>query len=275
MSAALPAAAWRILLAATVALGLGQVLLALQTTAIGSLLFMNHGVAHETTVLVERGSALVLLLATAAVLVPRLRASGAAGLLVFAAVLAWASVDQAGYPYSRYAIGAQAMRIGTPLALLLCVWPRGRPAAERARLVEGILLTVTALTFVVHGLEALWRHPWFLDLTIGTAQRLGAGRISESQAGTLLLVVGCIDLASVAGLLLFRSRAIAGWMACWGFFTAALRLLNYGAGAWSETIVRLPQGLLPVVLALCWNGRRVSVPGPAVEPVRALPPTSR
>jgi predicted component of type VI protein secretion system len=76
----------------------------------------------------------------------------------------------------------------------------------------------------------------------------------------LLLFCGLLDIAAAPPLLL-GVRAAAWYMACWGTFTALLRVLAYGPGALAEMVVRLPHGLLPLLFV-----GASSAPTPVTEP---------
>ncbi len=241
------------LLVACAGLGVGTAMLMWQSSAVGSLLFMNHGLSHGSSSTVERALAGVILAATLALAFAPTRVAGAAVLLAGALALTWASFDQGGYPFSRYVFAAHAMRIAAPAALLLASLPFGSRETWRMPLLKGLLIAATVTTFSIHGYEALQKHPWFIDLTIGGVRNVLGLRLSQAQTETLLVVVGVVDFAAAAALVVFRSRAVAGWMVFWGLFTAALRVVCYGNGAWAEFIVRLPHGLLPLALVLLWR----------------------
>lgn len=243
------------LLAACAGLGFGTALLLWQSSAVGSLLFMNHGLSHAASSAVERSLAGVLAAATLALAFAPTRIAGASVLLAGALALSWASFDQGGYPFSRYVFAAHAMRIAAPAALLLAILPFGSRETWRLPLLKGLLIAATATTFSVHGYEALAKHPWFIDLTIGGVRNVLGLRLSQARTETLLVVVGVVDFAAAAAFVVFRSRAVAGWMMFWGLFTAALRVVSYGNGAWAEFIVRLPHGFLPLALIPLWRSR--------------------
>lgn len=234
----------RVLAAATAVMGLGMALLFRTGTAVGSRLFMNEEFAHATSVRMEHGLALLSLVAVTALLPRASRAAGAAVLFVLATLLAWATMDQGGVPFSEWALPAHAMRIAAPLALFwLYAGPRTRAREQSVRWL--VLLSIVTV-FVVHGIEAIRSHPWFVDLTISGAQRTLGVAMSQRLTERLLLVVGLLDLAAAAGLLL-GARAAAWYMVLWGTFTALLRVLAYGGGAAAEAVVRLPHGLLPLL----------------------------
>jgi hypothetical protein len=263
----IPRVARQLLMAATVFLGIAMAMLAWNTTAIGAMLFMNHEIAHGRTVAIEHALAWMLLGVTVLMLWPPTRVFGAVLLLVFAVVLAWANVDQGGYPFSRFAYGAHAMRIAAPLALVFAILQWGPLEPVRRRIVLSVLIAASATTFVIHGVEAFAGHPWFTDMTLNTFRTVGGWRISQASAENLLRVVGVIDIMVSIALIVFRAPWVAGWMAGWGLFTAFLRPLNYGAGAWVEFIVRLPHFLLPLVLVVLLRGPRTeTVPQPSVLP---------
>lgn len=240
----------RLLAGATSFVALGTAMLLRSGTALGSRLFMNEELAHEQSRSVEITLAWLLLACIPAVWFTRTRAIAASVVLLLVTVLAWATQDQGGYPYSAWAIPAQAMRIAAPLALLVISFrsamPNRTPTLESIGLWIVRLATVTV--FAVHGTEALRAHPWFVDLTITSIRELLDIRWTQSTAERLLTVVGLIDIAAALALLFTRSRAVILWMAQWGLFTALLRVIAYGPGTLGEVIVRLPHALLPLVL---------------------------
>lgn len=234
----------RVLAAATATMGIGMAMLFRTGTAVGSRLFMNEEVAHATSRRIEQGLAIVTVLAVIALLPRASRPAGAAVLFVLATLLAWASMDQGGVPFSEWALPAHAMRIAAPLALLwMCA---GSHTLARERAVRWLVQASIVTVFVVHGIEAVRAHPWFIDLTIsGLRSTLGMA-VTQRTVEQLLLFVGVLDLAAAAALLL-GVRAAAWYMAIWGTFTALLRVFAYGEGALAETVVRLPHGLLPLL----------------------------
>lgn len=248
----------RLLAAATAAMGIGMAMLFRTGTAVGSRLFMNEEVAHATSRRIEQGLAILAVLAVLALLPRVTRAAGAAVLFVLATLLAWASMDQGGVPFSEWALPAHAMRMAAPLALLwLCV---GSRTAARERSVRWLIQVAVVVVFVVHGVEAVRAHPWFIDLTIAGLRSTLDMAVTQRTVEQLLLFVGLLDLAAAAALLL-GVRAAAWYMAIWGTFTALLRVLAYGDGALAETVVRLPHGLLPLLFL-----GASSAPTPESEP---------
>lgn len=246
------AARHRLLLAATACVALGTAILLRSGTAINTRLFMNEGFAHVDSVQLERTLAIIAIACVPALFIPRVRAIAAAAVFVLAALLGWASADQGGYPYSAWALPAHAMRIGAPLALLLALYASTTQVPARGTtaswLMRHLVALAAATVFLVHGIEALGAHPWFVDLTIASVRRVLDARWSQSVVERLLLVVGLLDITAAVAVLTVRSRIAIYWMGCWGIFTAVLRVVAYGTGALGETIVRFPHGLLPLVL---------------------------
>lgn len=239
-----------LLLVATAGMGVGMALLMRTGTAIGSRLFMDEGLPHPQAVQMERGLAALALAAALALFLPRLRTLAAALLLLLAATLAWATVDQGGHPFTQWAFASQAMRMAAPLAVLFAfasVWDgeQALPAPVRT-----VLYASTAVVFVMHGIEALRAHPWFVDLTITAVRETVGTAVSQRTVERMLLLVGVVDIASAVALVTRRSRAVALWMAAWGGFTATLRVVAYGSGALGDMLVRTPHALLPLALAV-------------------------
>jgi hypothetical protein len=50
--------------------------------------------------------------------------------------------------------------------------------------------------------------------------------LSPDQAYHLMPIIGTLDIAMGLSLLLYPTRAILGWLVCWGFATAAMRPLS-------------------------------------------------
>jgi hypothetical protein len=240
----------RLLLAATSCVALGSAMLLRSGTAIGSRLFMNEELAHAQSRSVELGFAWLLVACIPAVWFVRTRVASSSVILLLVTVLAWASQDQGGYPFSAWAVPAQALRIAAPLALLLVSlrFDSTNNTHTRESSAWWIVRLATVIVFVVHGAEALRAHPWFVDLTITSARVVLYVRWTQSTVERLLTIVGTVDIAAASLLLITRSRAVVLWMTFWGLFTAVLRVLAYGPGAMGEVIVRLPHALLPLVL---------------------------
>jgi hypothetical protein len=258
----------QLLLWATVSVGIGLAWLSwLQVSAIGTMLFMNYEVAHHTAAMAEKIQAIVLLIAVVILFFEKARIYGAGFIFLYTGVLIYATIDQGGHPFSDYTFAAYAMRFATPLAFVLVfsLYIQDGYREITCKVTIWLIIVATSATFFMHGLEALWAHPWFVDMTIGMASNLIGWRMSQSVAEQILIAVGVTDIVSAVALVVFRSKIAALWMCFWGFFTCVLRLVNYGAGAIPDAVVRVPHGLLPLILFLSFKSKNYK---PFTVPVR-------
>ncbi|MEX0886536.1 MAG: hypothetical protein WD009_08870 [Phycisphaeraceae bacterium] len=193
-----------------------------------------------------------------------------------------------GYRFNAWTLYADALRWGAPLALMLLVaLPRVQTLNRlRLPLARDLLRTLVAVVFTVHGLQALYANPGFIDLIIGTFNQMLGLRVSEGAAVLMLRVIGVVDLAVALALLacprpLLVPRAawppppadsttrrlivpaLLLWLAFWGFVTALSRLtaLGYRSGLdeYPELLMRAPHFLAPLALwglfaATYWPG---------------------
>ena len=127
-----------------------------------------------------------------------------------------------------FPFAASAARIAAPLVLLMVHWSRMRKLLGVAisPTSEWTMRVALALTFAAHGLESLQRRGSFLDMLIVAARNLLDMNLSESSAQWMLLGIGILDLAAAVLVLATRRRAVAGYMAVWGFITASARLVT-------------------------------------------------
>ena len=223
-------------------------------TPINSVLFLEAGLAEETATLVDTLLAgLLAILAVAVLGRPRVPALAAvtAIFLGWAAAEAWSHSDLVG----RMAVPAHAVRWLAPVGLAFLL----EPTEHRLRLGGWTLRVAIATTFLVHGWEALRHHPPFLDLLLGGARRLGVSEavdLDEARARTVLTVIGWLDVAVAAGVLLVRSRLLALWMCLWGFLTAASRWLELGDDGLLQSFLRTMNGATPLALFYLWRRGR-------------------
>lgn len=247
----LPESVKRLLLIAVASVGIGVAWLSwLKDSPIGSMLFMNYSIPAPTAGVVMQVLALLLIISVATLFFEKTRLYGAGFIGAYLVLLVYADIDQGGNPFSDYAFAAFAMRLATPIVFIF-VWSK----TLQARFSNGsnqvalwLMILASCATFFMHGIEAYLAHPWFVDMTITMAGNLIGWSISQTLAEQMLLVVGILDIASAVALLVFRSKTALIWMIIWGFFTCILRLVNYGFGAMPDAIIRLPHGLLPLIL---------------------------
>lgn len=144
--------------------------------------------------------------------------------------------------------GAHAARYLAPLAL--CALSFQTPDSRRA---EWLLRVGAGATFIGHGIQALLLRAEFIDYLIAAGDKLVSVDVGESTARTALVVIGVVDvLVGIAIVMPKRLRAVACWMAFWGFLTALSRVVYMGWGNWPELLMRVTNGAVPLTLAVLW-----------------------
>src|SRR5690606_17269404 len=141
----------------------------------------------------EKVAAIMMLLGALSLLVrPTLPVALLMGLAVL--VEAYGKLRFGGEPYVEWSVWSAGLRYMTPLALLPLLGLLGPlpPTRVRVLLATWILRVGLAVVFAIHGLQALGKHPWFIDLLIGSSRSLLGFRLTESNAVTLLIVIGCV-----------------------------------------------------------------------------------
>lgn len=176
-----------------------------------------------------------------------------------------------GERFAQWTLGAQAARILAPIGLLMLLARPGRDTLSPSRVSDalGLLRFAVAATFVVHGLEALYRDNAFVFLIIESNKNLLGNRITIEQADTdlPLRLIGSVDILVALLLVITRLRIGALYMAFWGFITAASRMTATGfgpyadpfsMGAYGEFLIRFANGGVPLAIFLFWQLRRPS-----------------
>jgi acid phosphatase type 7 len=219
-------------------------------TQFGNLLFMVMELPHGQAVQVEKISVSILLaLAVVSALRPRLLTLLPVGAYVL--LEAWSAFYQGGDRFSEWTLAAHALRWVTPFALALLAVPflaSRVPVSIRRAGAGWVLRLAVATVFVIHGLECVWGYPRFADLIIGSARGVFDVRVSESLALQVMQVIGIVDLAVAAAIVLRPWRAVLVWAAFWGGITAVSRVLALGPGAYFEVLLRSSHLLAPLAL---------------------------
>lgn len=161
---------------------------------------------------------------------------------------AYAGYRSGGYAFAEYTPFAEALRYLTPLALIPLTWATVRFEPWRSTMAAWILRVGLATVFFMHGLEALWQHPGFIDLILGSARNLFGLGLSEAVAVKLLQVIGWADLAVALLLLIRPSRPLLSWLCFWALVTALSRPIGLGFGAYPEVLLRASHILAPAAL---------------------------
>lgn len=212
----------------------------------GSIALFKSGVDHDTILAWEFAAGRILVVL--AILV-WFRFGCWAALLMGLVLMAesFAGVVAGGFPFFQHTPWAWALRFGAPFALAVLLWkPEPRPQWT-SRGAEWALRFAIAAVFAIHGLEAMWRHPQFIDLVIGSANTIG-WEPGEVAVVRVLIAVAVVDLV-VAGLVLARPRPpLLIWLAFWGLLTALSRPMAYGFASYPEVLIRAPHFLAPLAL---------------------------
>ena len=164
-----------------------------------------------------------------------------------------------------------AARYTAPLALMvLDFWPPSfKSHLGRTVVAMWLLRLAAAATFIGHGLVALYQAVnggHFIDLLTSTTSAVLGRDLSMDEARAGLSIIGGVDLGVAISLLCSRAKPVALYMAAWGFATAATRMIAAGPAAFPETLVRVANGGLPLVLLLYWS---LSIKEGPVEIVKA------
>lgn len=224
-------------------------------TSLGTLMFVELGWSETLSLALERAGTLMAVVGCLlAVLVrrPTSRLVAASVASAWCLALALGEWKVAGAPYAEVSLPAHATRIAAPL--LLALW--SRPAAMR-----WVLRLSIALTFAVHGMEALGLHPRFIDYLLAADARIFGLGLEQAGAEVLLRLIGAHDLALAALVLTGRDfRRVLGWTALWGAITALSRVVQGGEGALHQTLIRTANAGLPLVLLLLSQRKSMNSP---------------
>ena len=155
--------------------------------------------------------------------------------------------------FTEWAVAEQAVRFATPAALGWLLISQAREVSQRA--IQGatwLLLLAVAATFLVHGFKAVLCYGPFVDLLLLSEQQWLQRGIEQNTAETLLVFFGWLDIGLAVAILLTRWRAVACYMAFWGFLTATSRVTAFGVDAWPEVLLRAANGGAPLALVVCF-----------------------
>ncbi len=152
----------------------------------------------------------------------------------------------------------QAIRTFAPLGLLVIdFWPPrikshlGRTVMTMWLLRLGIALTFAGLGLVAI-LQGLQSGP-LLGVVQSVAHAISGAELPEEMARFTLAVIGGIELALAFNVLASRSRPMLALTAVWGFASAAVRMVDLGLAGFPESLVRIGEGGVPVVLLLYFS----------------------
>jgi hypothetical protein len=154
-----------------------------------------------------------------------------------------AYMNHASDDYAYQYLLSNSLKVFLPLALLAWQFGFSQSAIFLCR-------WLVALTFVGHGLRALFDYPLYLDYLIHFFSLIHLELLSSTVL-MLLHAIGTIDLALSHHLCfykLMRIKWVLIYMMAWGLITALARVLFSGSGAWHEVSIRAPHFLVPLAL---------------------------
>jgi len=229
-------------------------------SGLGGIALVEWGVPHSTILAYEQAMAWVLLVSGVSILVYPL-SFVLVGTALIMLIEATARYLFGGEPMIQYVIGAWVMRYMTAIALIpLILSPVFKLSNSNRLQAAGWILRIgIAVLFLIHGLEALYAHPYFIDLILGTSYLFFEVRPSESTAVVLLTVIAIVDFVVAAMVIVKPFRAVLYWAAFWGLVTALSRPLSLGFASYPEVLMRAPHFLAPLSLILilyCLNKRQ-------------------
>jgi hypothetical protein len=217
-------------------------------------LFLDHGLSHRAASQTELALVVVTLcFSLAGLFLRRWRWGTCLMIPAFAFLLTESCLiaKMGGVGHAEWAPAAHALRYGTPLALALLAMKEPFGEAQ----VVMLLRVSLAFVFVTHGAEALMHYPRFIDLIIGTGENLLGWRVTESQAKSILTVIGWVDVITGVAILIRPLPALLWWMAIWGLVTALSRMTSLGWDAYRDVLMRVTHFVVPFVLV--WFRRRI------------------
>src|ERR1700754_2590078 len=110
------------------------------------------------------------------------------------------------------------------------------------------LRLAVAMCFIGHGVFGIITKPIWCNY-------FGVVGIGHDDAYTLMPIVGTADVLMGISMLLYPTRAIAGWLVVWGIVTASMRPLS--GEPFAEFIERAGNFGAPLVLLLVQGGIKI------------------
>ncbi|MEO9590281.1 hypothetical protein [Rhodopirellula bahusiensis] len=161
--------------------------------------------------------------------------------------------------FAELSLPEHAVRIVAPLALAVCgVGAAPSSSAGRTRFAVMMLTVAASFTFAAHGYKAYACYAPFTDLILLSDMQWTDIGITQATAEKVLVVIGVVDILVAVALLVFRSNAAAFYMVVWGLVTAASRMTALGIDAWPESLIRIANGGVPLVILIHWSWNRTA-----------------
>ncbi|MCC6546053.1 DoxX family membrane protein [Candidatus Sumerlaeota bacterium] len=240
-------------------------------TSVGNVLFNEFGFDDQR---VAAGEKLVIALVLGVAGSLLVHPTVIAALFVAGAIFLETSAQYrfGGAPFSSWVYWTSSLRYLLPLAFaaLIALPKDERWGRVRYHACAWIMRVGIALVFISHGLEALYQHPQFIDLIIGSANRWVGFRPTEWQAVQILKVIGTVDVVVGVLLMFGRWRWLIMELALWGLITALSRVTASGAWSTYEVLLRTSHFLAPIALwylspVLAQRGAGLCLPAAALR----------
>ena len=216
-------------------------------SSVESLFFLEFGLKPSNSKIIENGLALVILALGFSVFFQR-KTFTLILLFLLTLAISWITQKQGGIPFASWSIPAHALRILTPLGLLML--PKNSNDFSKA---YSVLVLGLSVTFFTHGIEALSLHPRFVDYLLVFSNKFLYYNLQQSMAEFILKLIGCLDICMDILVLIQPKPGIFIWMAYWGFVTASVRMVELGWSMYPELLIRTSHFLIPVSLLIIRN----------------------
>ncbi len=202
---------------------------------IGSVLFSHLSSGESLMLALDRGGAWLVLALSMLALSPRFRSA-------YVAISGWfllyalGEVLDGGTHFSGWAPLAHATRWILPLAAhgLFAYADQSQGegrAEEHTTILRWWLRAGVALTFAVHGYEAIASHPRFVDYLLSADRKLFFAGVDQAATESLLVAIGLVDVLMAVVLLIRPSFGpVLAYMVAWGVITAGAR----SCSGWAE-----------------------------------------
>ena len=197
-------------------------------------------------------------------------------------LIAWGDATLSGGFMADWAVVAHFARILTPIGLIFWLAAAMQPSElspgfkRKAFILTGetILRVGIAVTFFMHGLEAFFHNPHFIDLILLTDMNHFHLGLKQAAAEDVLTIIGIVDIVIAVAIVCGRYRSIALWMAFWGILTAFSRVTALGWGKYPEILLRAAHAGAPLALFVYWQWGIPRTSTPSATPSPAEEPTA-
>jgi hypothetical protein len=156
---------------------------------------------------------------------------------------------------AQWALGEQAVRFAAPWALLMFIPTGADRSVSKAMAYDAIgwLRFAAALTFLTHGIRSLHVDPQFVELLVGSAEKLGGWELTQDRLEISLITIGAVDTTIAFAIVTLRWRIVAIFMAVWGAVEASSWIVVSGGEAYPETLLRAANIGVPFAIFLFWH----------------------